>query len=414
MSKKTKLIKKTSKTFLKTGLILILISSVTLYFYTKVLLQNEVEEVLFSTEARVVFALENNECQFSLPPVTEIKKVTKLKNQVLKDTIIYDPSQDEMELFRELSTFKNINGKNYQITVRNLVVESENILIAIVLSNLTIYLLIFIFLFYFNTKRNLELWKPFFENLNKMKQFSLTSSNSIQLVESDILEFSELKKEIETLTNKVKVDYQNLKQFTEDVSHEIQTPLAIIQAKIDNLINEHKINDIQFQQITSIQKDIQRLKQLNQRITILTKIENNQYINITSINLVDLINEKINNYKELDINTIRFNHTHDLIIAIDPFLADILMNNLISNAIKHSKKEHKISISTTKKTLTISNVGKEALKQPEKLFQRFYRETSKNQSTGLGLAIVKKICELYRFNISYSYFDNQHTFKIEF
>jgi signal transduction histidine kinase len=247
-----------------------------------------------------------------------------------------------------------------------------------------------------------------------MKQFSLTSSNSIQLVESDILEFSELKKEIETLTNKVKVDYQNLKQFTEDVSHEIQTPLAIIQAKIDNLINEHKINDIQFQQITSIQKDIQRLKQLNQRITILTKIENNQYINITSINLVDLINEKINNYKELDINTIRFNHTHDLIIAIDPFLADILMNNLISNAIKHSKKEHKISISTTKKTLTISNVGKEALKQPEKLFQRFYRETSKNQSTGLGLAIVKKICELYRFNISYSYFDNQHTFKIEF
>lgn len=414
MSKKTKLIKKTSKTFLKTGLILIVISSVTLYFYTKVLLQNEVEEVLFSTEARVVFALENNEFHFSLPPVTEIKKVAKLKNQVLKDTIIYDPSQDEMELFRELSTFKNIKGKNYQITVRNLVVESENILIAIVLSNLTIYLLIFIFLFYFNTKRNLELWKPFFENLNKMKQFSLTSSNSIQLVESDILEFSELKKEIETLTDKVKADYQNLKQFTEDVSHEIQTPLAIIQAKIDNLINEHKINDIQFQQITSIQKDIQRLKQLNQRITILTKIENNQYINITSINLVDLINEKINNYKELDINTIRFNHTHDLMIAIDPFLADILMNNLISNAIKHSKKEHKISISTTKKTLTISNVGQEALKQPEKLFQRFYRETSKNQSTGLGLAIVKKICELYRFNISYSYFDNQHTFKIEF
>jgi hypothetical protein len=147
VNKKIKLIKKTSKTFLFTGLFLIVLSSIVLYFYTRNLLQNEVEEVLFSTEARVVFALENNENQYSLPPVIEIKKVALLKKSFLKDTIIYDPSQDEMELFRELSTFKKINKEQYQITVRNLVVETENILVAIVVSYFIIISSVFIFLF---------------------------------------------------------------------------------------------------------------------------------------------------------------------------------------------------------------------------------------------------------------------------
>lgn len=414
MAKKTKLIKKTSKTFLTTGFILIVLSSILLYFYTQNLLQNEVEEGLYSTEARVVFALENNEIQFSLPPVTEIKKVDLLKSQVLKDTIIYDPSQDEMELFRELSTFKTINGENYQITVRNLVVESENILLAIVISNFIVFLLVFIFLFYFNTKRNLNLWKPFFKNLEQMKQFSLASKEPIKLVESDVLEFSELKTEIETLTGKVKADYENLKQFTEDVSHEMQTPLAIIQAKIDNIINEHQINDKQFEQITSIQKDIQRLKQLNKRITILTKIDNNQYTNVTPINLTELINEKVSNYKELNINTINYISNDILLVSMDTFLADVLMNNLFSNAIKYSKKEDKTTIVSTKNSLTVSNIGEKALMHPEKLFTRFYRESNKNNSTGLGLAIVKKICDLYQFKISYKFEANNHIFSIEF
>lgn len=414
MNKKIKLIKKTSKTFLFTGLFLIVLSSIVLYFYTRNLLQNEVEEVLYSTEARVVHALENNENIYSLPPVTEVKKIRLLKKTFLKDTIIYDPSQDEMELFRELSTFKKINGKKYQITVRNLVVETENILVAIVVSYLIIFSLVFMFLFYFNTKRNLTIWKPFFMNLEQMKNFSLTSKEPIHLVESDILEFSELKSEIETLTGKVKRDYENLKQFTEDVSHEIQTPLAIIQAKIDTIINENTINEKQFNQITSIQKDIQRLKQLNKKITILTKIDNNQFISTTSINLTNLINEKINNYKELTSNTIHFTATKNLIIFMDAFLADILINNLITNALKYSLKNNAVLISVDENSLVISNIGEKAILHPEKLFQRFYRESTKNQSIGLGLAIIKKICDLYHFDVSYQFTKNRHTFSLQF
>lgn len=414
MAKKTKLIKKTSKAFLLTGLVLTILSSIVLYLYTKWLLQDQVEESLYSTEARVVDAIKNDTNIFSLPPVMEIKIVEKVGLETLKDTIIYDPSQDEMEEFRELSTYEEINGETYQITIRNLVVESGDILIAIVISYISIFVLAFLYLFFSSNTRNIKLWSPFFENLEQMKKFSLSSNEELQLVDSDVLEFSELKEEIVLLTTKVRSDYQNLKQFTEDVSHEMQTPLAIIQAKIDNIINEHSINDQQFEQISSIQKDIQRLKHLNQRITILTKIDNNQFIRVEAVNITKLLEYKIESFKEMEINYISLHSKKDLIVSMDIYLADILINNLISNAIKHSSEEKRISINVENKTITISNYGQNTLKHPEKLFLRFYREANSMKSTGLGLAIVKKICDLYKFDISYSFIGHQHTFSVVF
>ncbi|AFL82622.1 signal transduction histidine kinase [Aequorivita sublithincola DSM 14238] len=414
MGKKTKLIKKTSKTFLLTGFVLTVLSSIALYFYTKSLLQDQVEESLYSTEARVINALKKGKPVLSFPPITEIKQASLIRPKILKDTVIYDPSQDEMEAFRELSSWKEINGETYQITVRNLVVESEDILIAIVFSNIAIFVLAFLFLFFFNTRKNIKLWNPFFTNLEQMKGFSLSSNKELQLVDSDVLEFSELKDEILLLTSKVRTDYESLKQFTEDVSHEMQTPLAIIQAKIDNIINEHTINDKQFEQISSIQKDIQRLKNLNQRITLLTKIDNNQFIRVEDVNITKLLEEKIENFKELEIDYITLASKNDLITSMDFYLADILINNLISNAIKHSGEEKKISIIAENKTLVISNYGQNALKHPEKLFLRFYREVNSVQSTGLGLAIVKKICDFYNFDLSYSFANQQHSFSITF
>lgn len=414
VTQKVKLIQKTSRTFLLTGLILIILSSIVLYFYTKNLLLEEIEEVLYSTETRVVDALEKGQPQYSLPPVIEINIVDNLRPPVLKDTIIYDPSQHELEMFRELSTFRKINNQAYQITVRNLVVESEDILIAIIMSNIIIYVLTFLILFYFNTTRNLKLWRPFFKNLEQMKSFSLTSNQPIDLTESDILEFSDLKYEIEQLTNKVRDDYQNLKQFTEDVSHEIQTPLAIIQAKIDNIINDSTISNEQFEQVSSIQKDVQRLKHLNKKITLLTKIDNNQFVNIENISINNLVENTIENFKELSVSEISYVANSNLDVKMDSYLAEILCNNLISNAVKHNIEKQPIKVEIKNNELLVSNSGEKPLAYPEKMFQRFYRENKNLQSTGLGLAIVKKICDFYGLRLKYLHKENKHLFSIKF
>ncbi len=397
-----------------TGLVLTILSSIVLYFYTKKLLQDQVEESLYSTEARVVDALMDDQPVFSVSPVIEVRKVDKTGKKILKDTVIYDPSQDEMEEFRELSTYENIGGQLYHITIRDLVVESGDILVAIIISYILIFVLSVLFLFFFNTNRNIKLWNPFFKNLEQMKKFSISSLEELQLVDSDILEFSELKEEIQILTSKVRNDYQNLKQFTEDVSHEMQTPLAIIQAKIDNIINEHTINDKQFEQISSIQKDIQRLKHLNQRITLLTKIDNNQFVKVEEVNITKLLTDKIENFKELEIDYIVLHSENDLVVAMDSYLAEILINNLLSNAIKHNAQEKNISVDIKENSLLISNYGLNALLHPERLFQRFYREVNSVKSTGLGLAIVKKICDLYGFTIRYHFQDSQHIFEVDF
>ena len=414
MHKKITLIKKTSRTFLLTGIFLATLSCIALYFYTRDLLQSEIEEELHSTEGRITDAIKNHQTLYSLAPITEVTIVDSIKPETLKDTLLFDPSQNEMELFRELSTYKTIDNVTYHIVIRTLVVETEEILIAIVLSNIIIFSLAFIFLFYFNTAQNLRIWKPFFDNINQMKRFSVTSNEPLELVESDVLEFSELQTHIQSLTNKVKIDYENLKQFTENVSHEIQTPLAIIQAKIDNIINEHSINDKQFEQVTSIQKDIQRLKQLNKKITILTKIDNNQFVNIEEVSISQIVNEKVADYKELEIKNIVHLADENLVVSIDPYLAEILVNNLISNAIKHSLQNENIIIYTNQNSIIVCNPGEKAIQNPEKLHLRFYREKNNFKSTGLGLSIIQKICELHGYTMSYKFENDLHVFTILF
>ncbi len=311
-TKKVSLIRKTSKTFLWISLVLMLVSTITLYFYVRYLLQKEVEEELRSTEARIESVLSGNGLLYQLPPVVEIKNVSVLGTERLKDTTIFDPSQNEMEEFRELSTYSEINGEKYNITVRALIVESKEILIAIVASYLIIIVLVFVFLFYLNKAGNKRMWHPFFRNLEEMKGFSLTSDKPMQLVESDILEFSELNTEITNFTDKLRADYKNLKQYTEDVSHEMQTPLAIIQAKIENIINGDNLNDIQYEHLTSIQQDIHRLTQMNKRLTLLTKIENQQFANPEILNLNLVVKKRIENFNELFPDKIKFEKTTKL------------------------------------------------------------------------------------------------------
>jgi len=411
---KIRLIRKTSQTFFWISLFLILISTPILYFYVKIFLQGEVEEELYSRTAAVETLLLENKHPYSLPPTTEIEEAHSLRNPILKDTMIYDPSQVEMEEFRELTSFKEIGGKNYKITVRNLVVESDNILIAVVLSYMVIFLLVFTFFFYLNRARNKNLWLPFFTNLKRMKDFSVTSPKPIEFMDSEILEFSELKDEIKNLTDKGRTDYLNLRQFVEDVSHELQTPMAMILAKIENAINEDELNEIQYAHLDEIQKDVQRIAQYNKRLALLSKIENRQFTNPKPLYIDEIIKYRIRDFEEMFYIRFDYNEREKLPVEMDPYLADILCNNLLSNAVKHRLKNSNVVVELNKNTLRVSNQGLHPVLQPDKLFSRYYKESRKIRSTGLGLAIVQKICLLYGFKISYVFEEGYHVFQVKF
>jgi len=393
-----------------------ILSGIALYIYTKSLLGNEIEEELYSNKDRVERLLKKNPDLVGIPPIMMAEKTEISQDNELIDTLIYDPLQDEIELFRQLSGTTKINEQQYKITVRAMVIESEDILSAIVLTFLSVIFLAFIFLFYLNKSRNEKLWQPFFVNLESLKKFSLKSDKALKLNESDIVEFDELNKELMILTSKVQADYRNLKQFTEDVSHEMQTPLAIMLAKIETLIDEQNINTGQYEQLSSLQSDIQRLKQLNKRLILLAKIDNNQFSAKETISINEVLKQSIDNFNEIIQTKIKIEKKDKITIIMDRTLATVLFNNLLSNAVKHNLDNKPISVNIDNNLVQFINNGNASLKNPESIFDRFYKESKSADSTGLGLSIVKKICEHYGFSPSYSFRENskQHIFQIKF
>lgn len=399
-----------------TSIVIIILSGVALYFYTKALLEEEIEEELFSNKDRVERLLKDNPDLIGIPPITIAERTETPQQNILKDTLIYDPLQDEVEIFRELSGTRNINGQEYKITVRAMVIESKDILSAIVLTFLIIIFLAFIFLFYFNRSRNQKLWHPFFVNLERLKNFSLKSNRPLLLNDSDVVEFDELNKQLISLTSKLQADYRNLKQFTEDVSHEIQTPLAIMQAKIETLFDEQQITEEQYEQLSSLQVDIQRLKQLNKRLILLAKIENNQFTAHEDVSINEILKESIENFLEMTQTEIQLTENSEITVVMDKALASTLFNNLLNNAVKYNLEKHPIEVLIEKNFVRVINDGNIALKNPEFVFDRFYKESKKQDSTGLGLSIVKKICDHYGFSASYLFREQekQHVFQISF
>lgn len=132
-----------------------------------------------------------------------------------------------------------------------------------------------------------------------MQHFSLQAARPVELVDSNIVEFSELKTEIETLTSRVIYDYNNLKEFTENISHELQTALAIMQAKLENFLNESAISDQQFEELSNLQRHIRRLANLNKKLVLLATLDQRQKNDYQEISLNDLLEEMVINFREI-------------------------------------------------------------------------------------------------------------------
>jgi len=262
-----------------------------------------------------------------------------------------------------------------------------------------------------------RIWKPFKKNIEQIVQYRLDKDIKPQFVKSNITEFNELNESLEKLiSNNLKV-YENQKQFIENASHEMQTPLGVMQNKIDLLMETHSLSDTQAGMVDALAEQVNRLSRLNTTLLLLSKIENNQYSKNKSINASKLIEKCCDDFAELmEFKSIQLEINKDASVELEmhPDLARMLFSNLIKNAINHNVVCGFITIYIQHHMISIKNSGKELLISPELLFERFSKKSDNPQSTGLGLAIVKSICDFYNFRISYVYKDNVHTLTIKY
>ena len=324
---------------------------------------------------------------------------------------------EELQPYRTLTFSAKAGEKFYSASISRPLVESDDLIesIAYSLSILTGILLLVLFLL--NWFLSKKMWKPFYKTLDELKKFDLNKKEIMILPQVKISEFKILNEEIKKMTDKIQKDYKNLKEFTENASHEIQTPLAIIRSKLELMIQSENLPEEQIKSIREIYESVNRLSKLNQSLLLLAKIENRQFHQEQIIDLKNLIEKKINHLEELiDMKGIKIERifSDSLQINMNTQLADILLSNIIGNAIRHNISDGKIIIELKNNSLIISNTGSSLETSTEKLFERFQKASASSESVGLGLSIVKQICDTYNFKVSYAHTGGMHTVSVSF
>ena len=358
-----------------------------------------------------------------LPVVVEVndqytvyKPVAQPNNQTNKifTNEVFNEQEHEKELRRTIQFNIKANNSWYLISVSKSLQDSDELIQTIILITVALILLILAATFIINRIVLKKLWKPFYTTLQQMQQFNLSDANNINFDKPEIDEFSYLNSELSKTLNRAQHDYQSLKEFTENASHELQTPLAVIQSKLDILIQNEKLSEGESESIQSAYDAVQGLRRLNQSLLLLAKIENRQFNELENIDIKNVIENKVKQFSELWKSrniTVQKNLSNKEIFA-NKYLIEILLNNLLSNATKHNVVNGSIEI-LLHDSLQIINTGVAHALDEKQLYKRFSKQHAVKESHGLGLSVVNEICKASQYDCVYNFnAPNLHSFVI--
>lgn len=415
------------RTLLLYSLLLVLISIPVSLFSIQTILNEEVDESISAQADQFMNHIKGFEYLDDLE--TDLEVLDQLSSNIhirpsdqksipkhYETVSLYDSIQHEQRPFRRLSSVVDVKGKSYLLTITVPLVNRSDLILAIALVQLVVSVLLALGLLILNRSLSKKLWKPFYKTLDQLKAYQLDKTDIIPLETSEIQEFDDLNKTVNHLTNRNREVFMQQKEFIENASHELQTPIAIFQSKIDDLMQRPGLTKQEAETILELESTSKRMARLNKNLLLLSKIDNNQFSDVEDIELDELINnhlavlkpmarlEHISMVPDLDNLSLKANLT----------LIEILITNLLHNAIRYSLKNEQVHITLKDRTLTITNRGNKLKMDAGKMMERFKKESTDPTSSGLGLAIVKKICERYNYRISYSYENVLHTFKVSF
>lgn len=404
-----------------TSLLILVLSGAVYYFAIHYILTDKLDNDLKIEEEEI----QAYAAKYGKPPLPSDYKDQQVSFTLLQqdtpaerhysNTWYYNADEKETEPGRTLTTTISTATTKYRAIITKSSLEAEDLVRLIFFITLGVISVLLLSLLVINRFLLNSLWRPFYETLKHLKAFNLADDQEFAVETTQIDEFQELNSSVMSMAARVRNDYKELKSFTDNASHEMMTPLAVINSKLDTLIQTETLSDKQGELIEDLYLAVGRLSRLNQSLLLLAKIENNLIKDVESIELSALITQKVRQFTELvhrrDINIEL--ELEPLEIFMNRYLADILLNNLISNAIRHNREGGQITVELKNKGLTVVNTGLQTALDGNKAFERFYKNSS-SEGSGLGLAISRQICNLYNFNLTYTYTDGKHFFHVEF
>lgn len=404
---------------LVTSMIVLFLGAGLFYVSVRYLIDREANKELFQSQIKVRWQLKHLETLpvyiLQLGDSLQIQPVRYPGHMLLRETSMLNLAENQYQPYRQLIFYERALGQWYRITISKLLLQRQRLLETVVMTITFIVALLLVSMLLLNSWLSTRLWKPFYKTLGKLDAYQIQHHETLEFEREETLEFDQLNQAVTHLTQRVTSAYQNLKEFTENAAHEIQTPLAVILSKIEGLFQDETLTESQLVTLSSVSEAANRLGRLNQALLLLTKIENRQFLAGTDpVNLVPIINGKLRDLEDLIVQRkIGIQTELDPIgLVIHPALAEILVNNLLTNAIRHNVENGKIIITLQEGKFCVKNTGKALNLNPEQLFERFRKESTSSASLGLGLALVKTICEVNGQKLTYDIDDEWHILTV--
>lgn len=416
-----KLLTKYNRINLLVAILVILVTGIIYYLVISLILNRQVDQDLEVEEQEIFEFVRLNH---HLPQVfkstdQQIIFQKAEKEQVTRQFIhtdFYNPKEKEKESGRGLISSVMVLNQKYKILIVESQVETEDLVQIIFGITLVVVLILVTVLFVINRLILRSLWQPFHRSLLRLKAFNVADKEKyLKHADSGIEEFDELNQAISLMAEKVIKDYQDLKTFTENASHELMTPIAVINSKLDSLLQTDQFSESQSKILEGLYQSVARLTHLNKAMLLLAKIENQLMSDKRSIRINALLAEQLDKFNELfsikNITVTSFIGVKE--VTANEFLLEILLNNLISNAIRHNQNGGTVYMELNRQELIIRNSGEDTPLKTNEIFNRFSKSAA-SEGSGLGLTISQQICTTNNWGLAYQYADHTHTFIVKF
>jgi signal transduction histidine kinase len=326
----------------------------------------------------------------------------------------YDEDNEPIRLLQ--TVFTDTKGHPHRLTIRASMVEEDELMEDLMTALIALYIMLVISIALINHFILGKAWKPFYGMLDSLRLFRIGAGTTFKAPQSPVDEFKVLGKELEQMLERNEAIYASQKQFIENASHELQTPLAISLNKLELFAENTTLPEEQMKEISKISDTLNRLVRLNKSLLMLSKIENRQFADEESVDFNKLTVQLAEDFSDLaeykDI-TVTVTNKSALHYSMNRGLALTLLTNLVKNAIIHTGRGGSVTIMVSGQEISVANTADGPGLDNQAIFTRFYRGSQNEQSTGLGLSIVQSISDTYGLHIAYS-FTSSHVFTITF
>lgn len=379
-------------------------------------LEHYKRQIIFKAQKDSSLLLQSNfdEGFFSIREISQANALNVKDTYV--DTLMLmqdaDDEAPELEPVRLLTTAFENKGKYYELQIINSMVEEDDLVEELLRETIALYLLLIIAIVIINNFVLKQLWQPFYSFLTQLKNYRI--GKKFPEVKTQTREFNDLQKAVNILLQHNIEIYEQQKQFIGNASHELQTPLAIATNKLELLIEKGNLQPDQAESIAETMSIIERLVRINKSLLLLTKIENKQFLENENVSINKVVKQVINDLEEIaEFKNVKISvfETAELTAKMDISLTNVVVSNLLKNAIFHNVENGVVNVEIAENVIKISNTGIKAPISPQKIFSRFHKSENNTNGTGLGLAIVKAVSDLYGFSITYCYKNDLHVFE---